>query len=122
MDDSDQIVAKRKEKIKGWLHDRYNLLFVCLIIFTIITRLYFFSFTYNQPTWWDEGDYLALAKEFALPSAETPEWWEHFMSMRPPLMSLIWAVFIKLSISEAIMRFSTEIIPSILLVVFSYLL
>jgi len=60
--------------------------------------LYFSSFTYNQPTWWDEGDYLAVGKEIALPSPERTEWWGHFAGMRPPLMPLVWALFIKFGI------------------------
>lgn len=111
-----------KNAVKSWLKDPYNLLFVLLMVFTIAFRLYYFSITMNQPTWWDEGDYLAIAKEIALPSAETPEWWGHFIGMRPPLMSLIWAFFIRFGISEAVMRFFTEIIPSIVLVIFTYLL
>jgi hypothetical protein len=111
-----------KNDVKKWLKDPLNLLLVLLIIFTVGLKLYHFSLTMNQPTWWDEGDYLAIAKEIAIPSPETPEWWGHFISMRPPLMSLIWALFIKFGISEAAMRFLTEIIPSIILVIFMYLL
>ncbi|MEK6855959.1 MAG: glycosyltransferase family 39 protein [Nanoarchaeota archaeon] len=115
-------VNKRKEVVKTWLKNPYNLLLVLLMIFTISARLYYFSLTANQPTWWDEGDYLSIAKEIALPSPETPEWLGHFVSIRPPLMPLIWAVFIKFAISEAAMRLFTEVIPSIFIVLLSYLL
>ena len=87
-----------KNDVKSWLKDPYNLLFVLLMVFTIVFRLYYFSMTMNQPTWWDEGDYLAVGKEIALPSPERTEWWGHFAGMRPPLMPLVWALFIKFGI------------------------
>ena len=118
---TEDVIKERSEKVKDWLKDRYNLLFALLIIFTIAIRFYYFSLTANQPTWWDEGDYLSLAKEFALPSIDVPEWWIHFTNMRPLLMSFVWAVFIRFDISEAIMRLLTEIVPSILLVIYTYL-
>ena len=118
---SSDIIEQRKEKLKIWLKNPYNLLLVALLAFTIIMRLHYFVLTANQPTWWDEGDYLAMAKEFAIPYSETPEWWSHFASIRPPLMPLIWAFFIKFNISEPIMRFLTEVVPSILVVLFTYL-
>ncbi|MEK6928703.1 MAG: glycosyltransferase family 39 protein [Nanoarchaeota archaeon] len=115
-------ILDKNNKYEKWMRDPHNLLFALLIIFTIGIRLYYFSMTANQPIWWDEGDYLALAKEFAIPAPETPEWWTHFANIRPLFMSFVWAVFIKFGISEAVMRFMTEVIPSILLVVYSYLL
>ena len=111
-----------KNDVKSWLKDPYNLLFVLLMVFTIVFRLYYFSMTMNQPTWWDEGDYLAVGKEIALPSPERTEWWGHFAGMRPPLMPLVWALFIKFGIGEAAMRLLTEVIPSMLIILFTYLL
>ena len=58
-------ILDKNNKYEKWMRDPHNLLFALLIIFTIGIRLYYFSMTANQPIWWDEGDYLALAKEFA---------------------------------------------------------
>ncbi|MFQ5531394.1 MAG: ArnT family glycosyltransferase, partial [Candidatus Nanoarchaeia archaeon] len=115
-------IAKRKEKLKNFLNNPLNLTAVALLVIVIVTKLYYFSLTSNQPTWWDEGDYLAIAKELAIPSVESPEWWGHFTRMRPPIMPLVWSFFIKFGLSEAIMRFFTLLIPSILLIVLTYLL
>lgn len=113
---------KTEEKVKRWLKDPHHILLILLIVFITVTHLYFFSFTANQPTWWDEGDYLGLASIIANTPIETPEWFTHFASMRPLLMPLIWAFFIKIGTSEAVMRLLTVVFPSILLVIYSYLL
>lgn len=122
MAESDEkVVEERKKRIANWLKDPYNLALALLILFVVCLRLYHFALTAGQPTWWDEGDYLALSKEFAMPAPEHPEWWGHFVGMRPLLMSVVWAVFIKFGLGEGIMRFLTEVLPSVLLVIFSYL-
>ncbi|MBM3247164.1 glycosyltransferase family 39 protein [Candidatus Pacearchaeota archaeon] len=113
--------TERAEKVKRWLKNQHNFLFFLLIAFTIAIKLYYFFLASGQPLWWDEGDYLAMATHFAQPFPETPEWWGHFAGMRPPLMPLVWALLIKLNFSEPLMRFITEVIPSILLVLFTYL-
>lgn len=118
----EDIIEEKKKKLILWLKNPYNFALAALMLFTLAIYIHNFSLTANQPTWWDEGDYLALAQEIAHPSIEKPEWWDHFIKMRPPLMPLIWAVFLKLGLNEPIMRFLTEVLPAILLVYFSYLL
>jgi len=116
-----QKVEERKEKIKNWFKDRYNLLLFLLIIFTIIIRLYYFFRLGAQPIWWDEGDYLAISKVWTL-NQSTPEWWSHFVGMRPLLIPIIFAGFFKLGFGELVIRFFTLLLPSILTVFLVYLL
>lgn len=122
MENTPSIVESREEKIKKWLSDKYNVLFLALIVLTIGIKLYYFALTANQPIWWDEGDYLGVATVYSIDFPEKPEWWGHFTAIRPPLMPLVWATFINLGISEETMRFLTEIVPSVFIVIFVYLL
>ena len=58
-------IEKRKEAIKGWLKDKYNLIFLAILILAIIIYLNNFNLTKTQVLWWDEADYLAYAKNLA---------------------------------------------------------
>src|SRR3989344_5096233 len=109
-----------EESIKKWFKEEGNIYLFVLMVMTIIFRIYYFFITASQPTWWDEGDYLAIAKEFAIPSPETPEWWGHFTDIRPLFLPFLWSFFIRLDISESMMRLLTEVVPSIILVYFVY--
>jgi 4-amino-4-deoxy-L-arabinose transferase-like glycosyltransferase len=89
------------------------------MLFTIILRVYYFFKLGNQPIWWDEGDYLSIAKIWAL-DLPRPEWWGLFTGMRPLLIPLIWAAMMKVGVSELIIRFITLLVPSILTVYLVY--
>lgn len=104
-----------KEKLKVFFRSKENSLFFFLMIFTVFIRIYYFFKLGAQPVWWDEGDYLAISKVWAL-GMETPEWWSHFTGMRPLLLPAIWAVFFKLGLGEISIRFFTLLIPSIIAV------
>src|SRR5690606_7767310 len=92
-----------------------------LLSFTIIFRLYYFIKLGNQPIWWDESDYLSLAKIWAY-NLPTPEWMTHFLDMRPLLLPLLWAGMFMLGLGEGFLRFFTLLIPSIGAVLVTYLL
>ncbi|MCH7568282.1 MAG: hypothetical protein IIA87_02570 [Nanoarchaeota archaeon] len=121
MEESQEIVGKRvekrKKKIKNWLKNPYNLIFIGILIFAIIIRLYYFTLTSNQPIWWDEADYLAYAKNLAGFNSDwivTPQ----HNSIFPFIISL----FFLFGFSEAATKFMLEIVPSILLVILTYFL
>ena len=117
----DKKFEDRKEKIKSWLKNKDNALFLLLMSFTTIIFIYYFFKLGEQPIWWDEGDYLAISKVWAL-GQSTPEWWSHFTGMRPLLMPIIWAGMFKIGLSEIVLRFFTLFIPSIAIVLLSYLI
>jgi 4-amino-4-deoxy-L-arabinose transferase-like glycosyltransferase len=119
MEVSQDALLTRKEKIKAWFKDPYNLLLTGLFVFIIILYLYYFFKIGQQPIWWDEGDYLAIAKVWAQNMA-TPEWWGHFISMRPLVLPLIWTVFLKTGFGEIFLRFFTELAPAILSIFLIY--
>ena len=63
--DEDDKISAGKDKIKRWLKDRNNLIFLGILVLGIVIRLYYFNITKGQPLWWDEADYLAYAKNLA---------------------------------------------------------
>lgn len=106
---------EREEKIKNWLKDRDNLIFLGIMAFALGIRLYYFVLTKNQPLWWDEADYMAYAKNLA--------GFNIFWTITGPHSSILpfaAAFFFILGLSEPIVRFFVCFIPSILLVYFSY--
>jgi len=94
----------RKQKLKSWLSDKKNLAFLGILIFAFIIRLYYFSLTNNQPLWWDEAEYMSMAKAWAF------GYQYNFIPVRPILFSLISAVFLKISNTEFLPRFFTILI------------
>jgi 4-amino-4-deoxy-L-arabinose transferase-like glycosyltransferase len=107
------------EKIKQFLKIRENQYLVLLMLFVIAIRVYYFIKLGNQPIWWDEGDYLSIAKVWALNLPE-PEWFYKFTGIRPLLIPLIWMAMIKIGIGEIGLRFFTLLIPSIVTVYLVY--
>ena len=115
MDNSAEKIEKRKEKLKNWLKDRYNLIFIAILIFAIIIRFYYFNLTSDQPIWWDEADYLAYAKNLAGFSANWVITAQH-NSLYPYLA----AIFFKIGLSEIIVKFFLQLLPSTLSIILVY--
>ena len=110
-------VNKRKEKIKAWLKNPYNLIFLGILILGFIIRLYYFNLTKSQPLWWDESDYMAYAKNLAGFNVDwiaTPE--------HKSLFSFIAALFFKIGLSGEIVKFFVQIVPSVLSIFLVYLI
>ena len=108
---------KRKDKIVKWFKDPYNLTFSLILILGIVLRIYYFNLTKSQPLWWDEADYMAYAKNLAGYSTNWIVTGEHSSTF-----CYVVALFFKLGLSEAVIKFCLEIIPSILLVFLTYYL
>ncbi|MEK6906843.1 MAG: glycosyltransferase family 39 protein [Nanoarchaeota archaeon] len=109
-------IEERKEKIRAWLKDKSNLIFLGIIIFSIIIRLYYFLMTKDQTVWHDEAEYLSMAKHFFfdVPYILNPQ--------RIFLFPWITGLLFILGLSEQTIRFFLVIIPSIILVILVYLL
>jgi len=117
MSESKEVVKNRKEKIKNWLKDPYNLAFLGILILAIIIRLYYFSLTKGQPLWWDEADYLSYAKNLAGFPVEWIITAQH-NSFYPYLAAIIF----KFGLGELGVKFLLQIVPSILTVLLVYLI
>ena len=94
-------VKERKEKIKNWLKNPYNLALVGMLLLAFIIRLYYFFLTKSQPLWWDEAEYLVKAKNIAFGTPYTG-WWE---AGRPILFPVIASIFFKIGLGEIGLRF-----------------
>lgn len=90
---------EKKEKVKNWLKNPYNLILVGTLIFAFIVRIYFLSSTQNQPLWWDEGEYMLKAKNIAFGTPDTGWWFG-----RPILFPFIAALFLKIGFGEIGLR------------------
>ena len=87
---SKKTLEKRKEKIINWLKNPYNLTFLFILVFAFAIRLYFFILTKNQPLWWDEAEYMNMAKAWAFGLDY------QFLPIRAILFSLMSALFFKI--------------------------
>lgn len=111
------MISNMKEKIKNWLKEPYNRYFLAVIIISFIIRFYYFWMTKNQPIWWDESEYMSQAKGLA-GRGYTPLEVGYRLPGFPLFMSLF---FIFNLTNEALMRFIALFIPSIILIVLTYL-
>ena len=116
MPNQDKVIERRKEKLKYWLKDHYNLTLVGILILALAVRLYYFFITKGQALWWDEAEYAATAKlwAFGIPYNIDPQ--------RPPLFQLLEAIVFKLGLGEQTIKFILVLIPSAFLVFVIYLL
>ena len=109
-------VGNRKEKVKIWLKDPYNLAFLGIMAFAVVIRLYYFSLTMQQPLWWDEAEYMATAKHWAFGVPYEVN------AQRPPLFQLLAVPLLKIGLTETALKFLLVLIPSLLVVLITYLL
>src|SRR3989338_8017051 len=105
----------KKDKIKAFLKNKHNLAFVLILLFAIGIRLYYFDITKDQAIWWDESDYLAYAKNLA---GYHSNW--IITTQHNSLYPYLAALFFQLNLSEVIVKFFLQFIPSILSVVLVY--
>jgi len=109
-------IEERKEQIKTWLKNPYNLVPIGILIFAFAIRFYYFWLTKNQPLWWDESEYMAYAKTLAGKANYT------LGEQRLPGFSLLVSIFFMIGISnEPIIKFFVAFIPSILVIFLVYL-
>ncbi|MSR86283.1 glycosyltransferase family 39 protein, partial [Candidatus Woesearchaeota archaeon] len=87
-----------KEKVKGFFSKRENQIILGIILIALLIRLYFFFKTFNQALWWDEADYMTIAKNYGLGTPEVAAPW------RARGMSLIFGIFYFLGANEIFQR------------------
>lgn len=106
----------KEEKIKKWLNNKYNLIFLAILILSIFIGLYYFNLTKSQPLWWDEADYMAYAKNLAGANVDWVVTEKHH-SLFPFIVSL----FFIIGFSESLTKFFVEFLPYITLIVLTFL-
>jgi len=97
-DSSNKEITKRRDKITKWIKKHHSITFLTILVFAIIIRLYYFYLTKDQPLWWDEAEYMNMARAWAFNLDFT------FYPVRPILFSLITAVLFKFAEFEILPR------------------
>lgn len=112
----DKAMNDRKEKIKSWLKNPYNLALLAILLLYSLTLLYYFNLTKDQPLWYDEAEYMSTAKHWAfdIPYSIHQE--------RPPLFPFLAAILFKVGFGLLPVKFFLEIIPAVLTILFIYFL
>lgn len=107
---------EKKEKIKTWLKKPENLILLGILLISLIILLYYFNLTKSQPLWFDEAEYMSVAKHWAfdIPGGLNPQ--------RPPLFPALASVLYIFGFTDAIIKFILVIIPAFLVILFTYLL
>lgn len=83
---------------KKWFKDPYNITLLVIVGFAFIIRIYYFILTQNQAVWWDEADYMAIAKAIAFG-------YDYSINVvRPIFFPLIISFFLKLGDQEVLIR------------------
>lgn len=119
MENSEKEISKKRLSIKEWLKDKNNILILGVFISVIIIRFYYFWITKSQPLWWDEAEYMSVAKDFA----GIMDFPYHFALNRFPGFSLLASVFYMIGINnEIILRFFLAFIPSLIVIFLIYLI
>lgn len=106
-----------KKKFFSWVEDKYDILFILVILSAFIIRFIIFSRTMTQPLWWDEATYMATAKRWGLGLNITDVWYYRRAFFWPAFGAL----FFKLGLGETGIRFS-EVIFSTGIIAVSYFL
>ncbi|MBI5871860.1 glycosyltransferase family 39 protein [archaeon] len=100
-----------QHKTEKFLRD--NILLILLLLFALAIRIYLFTKTYNQALWWDEADYLNVAKHFAFGIEDISAPW------RARGFSLFYSLFYFMKLPEIVIKF-IPIIVSMLGVYLTY--
>ncbi len=92
-----------ERKIITWF--KRNWVLISILVFTLVIRIYYFIILNGQVLWWDEAEYMNMARQFAFGTNYS------FGPVRPILFSAITAIFFKIS--------NTELLPRLLILFLS---
>src|SRR3989344_2657828 len=113
---------ERNEKVKNWLKQPLNLALLGVFAFAFFIRMFYFNLTKLQPLWWDEAAYGMLAKNFISHAWDASDIVIGELTIRPPFFPLIWSYLLRIGLDEIGVRFILEFVPSVLAVLFVYLI
>jgi hypothetical protein len=115
MEESEKEVEKRKNDLILNIKNVNTSLFFIAFVLIIIVRIYFFMLTKNQPLWWDESEYMSIAKAIAGVVDFDFSW------LRSPGFPLLVSIFLSLGVkSEVILKFMVAFLPSIIVLGLTY--
>ncbi len=90
------------DMIKVFFSDKANIILVAILLFAFILRLKYM--TINAAVWWDEADYLTIAKNFGLGLPEDAAPW------RARVIPAIWGIFYYFGANEWFIRLFETIV------------
>ena len=93
-----------REKIKNWIKEKHNSLFLLIFLFAIGIRLLYLNS--NVAVWWDEASYLSTAKHWFFNVQYTPN------PQNAIFFPLLLGILFKIGLNEIIVKFLTVVIPS----------
>ncbi len=94
-----ELLQQRQKKVIEWLRHHQGLFIILIATILLVIRIYYFVITLDQPAWWDEGDYLNIARQWAFGS---PAW--DINPLRPLLFSFLVAILFKVGFGEFFIR------------------
>jgi len=100
---------------KEWFKDKYNIMFLVILIAAFAIRLYYFFLTKNQALWWDEAEYALRAKAFAFYTPLTG-----FSPERELVVPLFFSLLLRLGVGEIGLRL-IQVLVSTLTVFMTYI-
>ena len=100
-------------KIEEFIVQKHRIILIAILAFAFILRLKYM--TVNAALWWDEADYLTLAKHYGLGLPEMAAPW------RARALSMLLGIFYWLGANELIMRF-VWVLLSVSGVLFTYII
>lgn len=108
----EEVSEKKQGKVISFLKKHWILIGILLI--TLITRIIYFNI--NSAIWYDEGEYLSMAKHWSmdLPFRLGPQ--------RMPFFPFLASILMNAGFNEAALRFAIVALPSIGVVFLTYLL
>src|SRR3989344_6324980 len=116
MSEEEAKTNEKVQRIKNFLKDPSTLLILGIVVLAFIIRIYYLRMSAGQTLWWDEAEYMATAKHWALdvPYTLNPQ--------RPPLFQLAAAFLIRAGFEEFALKFLLVVIPAVVIVYVTYLL
>ncbi|MBU0760089.1 MAG: hypothetical protein KJ600_05540 [Nanoarchaeota archaeon] len=115
--DEEEKLSERKTKIKNWLKNPYNLCLVGILVLAFAIRFYYFLLTKTQPLWWDEAEYMSIAKSFA----GITNFEYHITLNRFPGFPFLASLFYMIGVSnETVLKFFLAFIPSLITIFLLY--
>ena len=98
-------------KLKPFLKDKYTISLICILLLTLILRLYYINTALQQAVWWDSADYLSAAKIIGgrLATSGGYDW----TATRPIFLAIFWGMLYRLGANELILHL-TEIFFAVL--------
>jgi len=89
-------------KANNFIESKHRIILIAILLFAFIIRLKYM--TVNAAVWWDEADYLSLAKHFGLGLPEQAAPW------RARAVPMLWGAFYFLGANEWFIRFFSQFV------------